>query len=129
MRPLIFTAHPLYTIAFVVALLIWYIPERIGAFWLRSARDPTARKQDRGTRDEVWRAANLGHATAMADQRVHRGTDAVHLSDRAGCEAAMKRNTKRQARLPHWEHVASAGGIGNELDGWRAPSGQSWPGG
>ncbi|HEX8036402.1 MAG TPA: isoprenylcysteine carboxylmethyltransferase family protein [Ktedonobacterales bacterium] len=48
MRPLIFMAHG-YTIAFAIAVLIWYIPERISAFWLRSARDPGARQQDRGS--------------------------------------------------------------------------------
>lgn len=48
MRPLIFTGHA-YTIAFAIAVLIWYIPDRIGAFWLRSARDPSARQQDRGS--------------------------------------------------------------------------------
>jgi protein-S-isoprenylcysteine O-methyltransferase Ste14 len=51
MRPLVFSAHAhhLYTIAFVVALLIWYVPERVGSVWLRSSRDPTARKQDHGS--------------------------------------------------------------------------------
>jgi protein-S-isoprenylcysteine O-methyltransferase Ste14 len=48
MRPLVYTV-PAYTIAFVIAVLIWYVPERIGSFWLRSSRDPTARQQDRGS--------------------------------------------------------------------------------
>lgn len=48
MRPLIFMVHA-YTIAFAIAVLIWYIPDRIGAFWLRSARDRSARQQDRGS--------------------------------------------------------------------------------
>jgi protein-S-isoprenylcysteine O-methyltransferase Ste14 len=48
MRPLVYTV-PAYTIAFVSALAVWLIPERIGSFWLRSARDPTARRQDRGS--------------------------------------------------------------------------------
>lgn len=48
MRPLVFSVHA-YTIAFVIALLIWALPERIGSFWLRSSRDPTARRQDRGS--------------------------------------------------------------------------------
>src|SRR4051812_32016117 len=48
MRPLVFDA-PAYTIAFSIAVLIWAIPERIGSFWWRSSRDPTARKQDRGS--------------------------------------------------------------------------------
>jgi protein-S-isoprenylcysteine O-methyltransferase Ste14 len=48
MRPLVLTT-PAYTIAFVVAMLIWAIPERIGSFWWRSARDSAARKQDRGS--------------------------------------------------------------------------------
>jgi protein-S-isoprenylcysteine O-methyltransferase Ste14 len=48
MRPLIFTDNA-YTIAFAVTMLIWYIPDRISAFWLRSRRDPTARQVDRGS--------------------------------------------------------------------------------
>jgi protein-S-isoprenylcysteine O-methyltransferase Ste14 len=48
MRPLIFTEHA-YTIAFAVVVLIWYIPDRISAFWLRSRRDPSARQVDRGS--------------------------------------------------------------------------------
>ena len=48
MRPLILTEQA-YTIAFAVVALIWYIPDRIGACWLRSSRDPTARGQDRGS--------------------------------------------------------------------------------
>jgi protein-S-isoprenylcysteine O-methyltransferase Ste14 len=48
MRPLVFSA-PAYNIAFAVALLLWVIPERIGAFWLRSGRDPSAHRQDRGS--------------------------------------------------------------------------------
>ncbi len=48
MRPLVFTDHA-YTIAFAIVLLIWYIPDRISSFWLRSSRDPTARQQDRGS--------------------------------------------------------------------------------
>ena len=51
MRPLVFSLHtnPGYTIAFVIALLIWIVPERLGLFWLRSARDPSAQRQDRGS--------------------------------------------------------------------------------
>ncbi|HEV2457277.1 MAG TPA: hypothetical protein VGS80_02855 [Ktedonobacterales bacterium] len=51
MHPLVFSMHaqPFYTIAFAIALAIWYIPERIGSFWLCSSRDPTARRQDRGS--------------------------------------------------------------------------------
>jgi len=48
MRPLI-VSTPTYSIAFALAVLIWAVPERIGAFWWRSARDATARKQDRGS--------------------------------------------------------------------------------
>jgi protein-S-isoprenylcysteine O-methyltransferase Ste14 len=48
MRPLIFTEHA-YTIAFSVVVLIWYLPDRISAFWLRSGRDPSARQVDRGS--------------------------------------------------------------------------------
>ncbi len=48
MRPLIFTEHA-YTIAFAIVVLIWYIPDRISAFWLRSRRDLTARQVDRGS--------------------------------------------------------------------------------
>jgi protein-S-isoprenylcysteine O-methyltransferase Ste14 len=48
MRPLVYTV-PAYTVAFVIALAVWLIPERIGSFWLRSARDPTAHRQDRGS--------------------------------------------------------------------------------
>jgi protein-S-isoprenylcysteine O-methyltransferase Ste14 len=48
MRPLVFSVPP-YTIAFAIAVLIWYVPERIGSFWWRSSRDPTARQQDRGS--------------------------------------------------------------------------------
>jgi protein-S-isoprenylcysteine O-methyltransferase Ste14 len=51
MRPLVFSMHayPIYAIAFAVALAIWAVPDRISSFWLRSSRDPTARKQDRGS--------------------------------------------------------------------------------
>ena len=51
MRPLVLSVHdyPFYSIAFAIALAIWIIPERIGALWLRSARDPTARQEDRGS--------------------------------------------------------------------------------
>jgi protein-S-isoprenylcysteine O-methyltransferase Ste14 len=48
MRPLIYSV-PAFTIAFAIAVLIWYVPERIGSFWLRSARDPTARREDLGS--------------------------------------------------------------------------------
>ncbi len=48
MRPLVYSA-PAYTIAFAIALAIWGVPERIGSFWLRSSRDPSARRQDRGS--------------------------------------------------------------------------------
>lgn len=48
MRALVY-AVPAYTHAFVIALLIWAVPERIGSFWWRSSRDPTARRQDRGS--------------------------------------------------------------------------------
>lgn len=48
MRPLILSDSA-YTIAFVTAVLIWYIPDRISSFWLRSGRDPTAVKKDRGS--------------------------------------------------------------------------------
>jgi protein-S-isoprenylcysteine O-methyltransferase Ste14 len=50
-RPLVYSVHayPLYAIAFIVALAVWYVPERIASFWLQSARDPTARQQDRGS--------------------------------------------------------------------------------
>lgn len=51
MRPLIFSGHAntAYIVAFTIALIIWYLPDRIGSFWLRSSRDPTARKEDRGS--------------------------------------------------------------------------------
>ncbi len=48
MRPLVLTMHA-YTIAWVIALAVWALPERIGSFWLRSARDVSARRQDRGS--------------------------------------------------------------------------------
>jgi len=48
MRPLIFST-PAYSVAFAVTQLIWVIPDRIGAFWLRSSRDPAAHQQDRGS--------------------------------------------------------------------------------
>jgi protein-S-isoprenylcysteine O-methyltransferase Ste14 len=48
MRPLIVSDNA-YAIAFASAALIWYIPDRIIAFWLRSKRDPTAHQQDRGS--------------------------------------------------------------------------------
>jgi protein-S-isoprenylcysteine O-methyltransferase Ste14 len=48
MRPLIFTAH-VYTIVFAIAVLIWYVPDRISAYWLRSTRDPSAHQRDRGS--------------------------------------------------------------------------------
>lgn len=48
MRPLIFSDHA-YSIAFAFVVLIWYVPDRISAFWLRSRRDPTARQVDRGS--------------------------------------------------------------------------------
>ncbi len=48
MRPLVYTV-PAYTIAFFIAVLIWAVPERIGSFWWRSSRDPSARRQDRGS--------------------------------------------------------------------------------
>jgi protein-S-isoprenylcysteine O-methyltransferase Ste14 len=47
-RPLIST-EPAYKIAFIIALLVWVIPERIGSFWWSSSRDPNARQQDRGS--------------------------------------------------------------------------------
>ncbi len=59
MRPLVFSAHT-YTIAFAIALAIWAIPERIGSFWLRSSRDPSAHKQDRGSYYVVIGAVSLG---------------------------------------------------------------------
>jgi protein-S-isoprenylcysteine O-methyltransferase Ste14 len=51
MRPLVYSVHtnPVYTIAFVIALVIWIVPERLGLFWFRSSRDPNARQQDRGS--------------------------------------------------------------------------------
>lgn len=48
MRPLVFSV-PAYTVAFAIAIAIWAIPERIGSFWWRSSRDPSARRQDRGS--------------------------------------------------------------------------------
>lgn len=48
MRPLILS-DPTYTIAFGIAVLLWYIPDRISSFWLRSGRDPTAVQKDRGS--------------------------------------------------------------------------------
>lgn len=48
MRPLILS-NPPYAIAFGIAVLLWYIPDRISSFWLRSGRDPTAVQKDRGS--------------------------------------------------------------------------------
>jgi protein-S-isoprenylcysteine O-methyltransferase Ste14 len=48
MRPLIFTDH-IYAMAFTIALAMWVIPERIGSWWWRSSRDPSARREDRGS--------------------------------------------------------------------------------
>lgn len=48
MRPLILFDSA-YTTAFVIAVLLWYIPDRISSFWLRSGRDPTAVQKDRGS--------------------------------------------------------------------------------
>lgn len=48
MRPLVLTMHA-YTIAWVIALAVWALPEWIGSFWLRSARDVSARRQDLGS--------------------------------------------------------------------------------
>jgi protein-S-isoprenylcysteine O-methyltransferase Ste14 len=48
MRPLVFTDHS-DTIVFTIALALWVIPERIGSWWWRSSRDPTARREDRGS--------------------------------------------------------------------------------
>ena len=48
MRPLVYSV-PAYTIAFAIAIAIWAIPERIGSFWWRSSRDPSAHRQDRGS--------------------------------------------------------------------------------
>ena len=48
MRPLVYTV-PDCRIAFAIAIAIWALPERIGSFWLRSSRDPSARGQDRGS--------------------------------------------------------------------------------
>ena len=48
MRPLVYSEHA-YTIAFTVALLLWVIPERIGSFWWRARRDPSAHREDRGS--------------------------------------------------------------------------------
>lgn len=48
MRPLVFSVLA-YTVAFAIAIAIWAIPERIGSFWWRSSRDPSARRQDRGS--------------------------------------------------------------------------------
>jgi protein-S-isoprenylcysteine O-methyltransferase Ste14 len=48
MRPLILSDRP-YAIAFGIAVLLWYIPDRISSFWLRSGRDPTAVQKDRGS--------------------------------------------------------------------------------
>jgi protein-S-isoprenylcysteine O-methyltransferase Ste14 len=48
MRPLVYSV-PAYTYAFGIAILIWSVPERIGSFWWRSSRDPTARKEDHGS--------------------------------------------------------------------------------
>jgi protein-S-isoprenylcysteine O-methyltransferase Ste14 len=48
MRPLIFTDH-IYTMAFTIVLALWVIPERIGSWWWRSSRDPSARREDRGS--------------------------------------------------------------------------------
>ena len=51
MRPLVYSLHssPAYTIAFVMALIVWIVPERLGLLWLRSSRDPSATRQDRGS--------------------------------------------------------------------------------
>jgi protein-S-isoprenylcysteine O-methyltransferase Ste14 len=48
MSPLVYFV-PAYTYAFGIAILIWVVPERVGSFWWRSSRDPTARKEDRGS--------------------------------------------------------------------------------
>jgi protein-S-isoprenylcysteine O-methyltransferase Ste14 len=48
MRPLILSDRP-YAIAFAIAVLLWYIPDRISSFWLRSGRDPAAVQKDRGS--------------------------------------------------------------------------------
>ena len=48
MRPLVYTM-PDYRIAFAIAIAVWALPERIGSFWLRSSRDPSARRKDRGS--------------------------------------------------------------------------------
>jgi protein-S-isoprenylcysteine O-methyltransferase Ste14 len=59
MRPLVFS-KPAYIIAFISAVLIWRVPELIGSFWWRSARDPTARKQDRGSYFVLIGAIGIG---------------------------------------------------------------------
>ena len=61
MRPLILSAHG-YTLAFSIAVALWYIPDRIGSFWWRSSRDPTARKQDHGSFFVLVGAILLGAA-------------------------------------------------------------------
>ncbi|HEU0026426.1 MAG TPA: isoprenylcysteine carboxylmethyltransferase family protein [Ktedonobacterales bacterium] len=65
MRPLVLST-PAYTVAFVIAMLIWAVPERIGSFWWRSARDPTARKQDRGSVYVVVGSLLVGVVVAYA---------------------------------------------------------------
>jgi protein-S-isoprenylcysteine O-methyltransferase Ste14 len=64
MRPLVFSVRA-YTIAFTIAVLIWYVPDRISSFWLRSARDPTARRQDRGSLFAVIGAIVAGAAVGF----------------------------------------------------------------
>jgi protein-S-isoprenylcysteine O-methyltransferase Ste14 len=59
-------AQPFYTIAFAIALAIWYIPERIGSFWLCSSRDPTARRQDRGSLFVIVGSIVMGAAFGFA---------------------------------------------------------------
>jgi protein-S-isoprenylcysteine O-methyltransferase Ste14 len=59
MRPLVFTEHA-YSIAFSIALALWVIPERIGSWWWRSSRDPTARREDRGSMALVVGSALVG---------------------------------------------------------------------
>jgi protein-S-isoprenylcysteine O-methyltransferase Ste14 len=64
MRPLVYSNHAL-TIIFVVALLVWIIPERIGSLVLRSARDPTARRQDRGSLVVLYATIIVGVGTGF----------------------------------------------------------------
>ncbi len=45
MRPLVFSENS-YVIAFGIAIAIWAVPERIFSFWMRSSRDPTAKRED-----------------------------------------------------------------------------------